>query len=186
VSFVKIESNVDNMVANLNVASERLAGAPYGAARDAFRDVEGFLTGSIRELMTGQAFVPLSQVTKDYKARKGLDSRILFATGNTYGGIRSAGGATWAKAMRGQEEWYIFLHDRGKGFAHWSQEGEDRASSSGKRRHRAKGEGRRRLVELGTTRFPQRQSFLITEAAEGSILNRLELFYQELVDEVGQ
>lgn len=171
-SLLRIDTNAEDFAAELQKVASVLEGAPYGLASAAFKDVRDLLMQDVRSVMTAQGFVPNTEATRAIKARKGLDSRVLFATGNTYAGLDGASGGTWAKAMRGLNEWYIFLHNQGKGEANWSRD--DR------------GTPKKRTGTPGVTRFPQRQAFQITGSARGSILNRLELFYQELVDEVGQ
>lgn len=171
-SLYRIDTNAEDFAAELAKVAETMAGAPYGPASAAFKDIRDLLIQDVRSVMTAQAFIPNTPATREIKARRGLDSRVLFATGNTYAGLDGASGATWAKAMRGLNEWYIFLHNQGKGEANWSRD--DR------------GNPKKRTGTPGVTRFPQRQAFQITDSARGSILNRLDLFYQELVDEVGQ
>jgi hypothetical protein len=128
--------------------------------------------------MNAQAFVPNTEATRAYKQREGLDSRVLFASGKTYAGLDGASGSTWAKAMRGMDEWYIFLHNAGKGYGNWSRDDRITNTNSTKRR--------KSVAKPGLSMFPKRQAFHITDSARGSILNRLELFYQTLLDEVGK
>lgn len=183
--FIRIDTNADDLAAELEKVGRSLAGAPSGPAAAAFKDLREILMADVRTAMTSQAFPPDSEVTRAYKAREGLDSRTLFASGNAYAGLDGASGMTWAKAMRGQVEWYIFLHDRGRGYGPWSREGWGKAKDGSRkagweRRHRGD-----QAAVPGVTNFPQRQVFAISEAARGRIIDRLELFYQSLVDEVG-
>lgn len=175
------DTNAEDFAAELAKVAATLQGAPYGPASAAFKDIRDLLIQDVRSVMTAQAFVPNTKVTKEVKARMGLDSRVLFASGNTYARLDGASGATWAKAMRGSNEWYIFLHNEGKGTANWTRDDRvGRSDPHGTRRHR------KSTATPGMRVFPQRQAFQITESTRGSILNRLDLFYQELVDEVGQ
>ena len=180
-AFLMFDTNAEDFAAELAKVAETLKGAPYGPASAAFKDIRDLLIQDVRSVMTAQSFVPNTEVTKEVKARMGLDSRVLFASGNTFADLDGASGATWAKAMRGSNEWYIFLHNEGKGTANWTRD--DRAMAAdphGARRHR------KSTARPGMRVFPKRQAFYITDSARGSILNRLELFYQTLVDEVGQ
>lgn len=184
-----LKSNAHALAADINDLADHLQGVNYGKARDAMSEIADMLVGSVRETMLSQAFTPLSPVTVEYKQRKGLDSRILFASGRAFAGLVGHSGATWARAYRGLDDWWMFLHDKGVGVAQWSREGEDRSGAAAKRRHRNRkqmSEGRIPLTQLGYTRFPKRQMFVITAGAETSILSRYDLFLQTACDEVGQ
>jgi len=176
--FLDLRTNAGPLGADIETLAEHLKGAPYGPTRDAFRDIRDVLMASVRTNMSG-ALTPLSKVTLDYKARKGLDSRVLHASGNTAAGLDGKFGATWAKAQRGQNEWYIFLHDRGKGFSHWSVEGrgEPRAGSRQQRRDAAR---------PGATKFPERRVFFINESARGAVIARYNALVSTLLGEVGK
>lgn len=186
--ILHIDTNAHALGARLEALGSNLRDVNYGLARDAMADVAQYLVSSVQTTMLSQQFRPLSEVTTEYKRRKGLDPRILFATGRAFAGIEGDHGGTWAKAYRGRDDWWMFLHDRGVGVAHWSREGTARAGASKARRHRDRkqmSEGRVPLAQAGLTRFPERQMFVITPGAQTAILNRIELFLQAACDEVG-
>ena len=131
----------------------------------------------VKENLNG-AFTPLSPVTLEYKARMGMDSRTLHASGNTAAGIDGKYGATWARAQRGSEEWYIFLHDRGKGYSFWSVDGKRKSNKTGGRN------AKRERNRPGTTQFPERRSFYINAVAETASVARYNTLLQTICDEV--
>lgn len=176
--LVNIESNAEALAAGLTRLGERISGADSKLAGEAFKDVRDLLMENVRSNWTAGNFAPLSPVTVEYKRRKGLDSRTLFASGSSFAGIDGRYGTSWAKAMRGQAEWWTFLHDKGRGYGPWSQEGRGKGTS--KRRHRAGNE-----PAAGVTKFPARPVFFITDSTRGAVLDRVELFLQTACDEVG-
>lgn len=173
--LLSLKENAGPLAADLTAAADRLSGAPYGATSAAFKEIRDILMAGVSTNMDG-SFVPLSRVTLDYKARKGFDSRPLHASGNTRAGLDGKHGATWAKAQRGSAEWYIFLHDRGRGYSHWSVEG--RGKASGSRRDR------RNAARPGATKFPERQIFFINSATESAAITRYTDLLQEIADGV--
>ncbi len=166
-SFLKITSNVDNLTANLEVLSKEVASGTYAEGREAFRDIRDLLMAGLKSNISTFSGAPLSQVTLDYKAREGFDSRPLVASGNTLAGIDGRYGGNFAKAMRGEREWYIFLHDRGRGYSFWSVDGARRSNKKGTRK------AKRERNRPGTTAFPERRTFYIPNSVQGAVVSRL-------------
>lgn len=166
-SILRIQSNVDNLTANLEVLSKEVASGTYAEGVAAFRDIRDILMAGLKTNIGSFAGTPLSPVTREYKARKGLDSRPLVASGNTMAGIDGRYGGNFAKAMRGEREWYIFLHDRGRGYSFWSVDGARRSNKTGTRK------ARRERNRPGTTPFPERRTFVITPDVQSKVVSRL-------------
>lgn len=177
--FLSFKDNTGPLSADLTAAAEHLRGSAYGPAAAAFKEIRDILRTGVKENLNG-AFTPLSQVTLDYKARMGLDSRTLHASGNTAAGIDGKSGATWARAQRGRNEWYIFLHDRGKGYSFWSVDGGRRGNRTGARKQR------RERNRPGTTQFPERRAFYINAAAKDAAIGRYTTLLETLLGEVGK
>lgn len=177
--FLSLKDNTGELAAGLENAAEHLRGANYGQASAAFRDIRDILLGGLRDNFSG-SFTALSPVTREYKARVGLDSRTLHASGNTAAGIDGKSGATWARAQRGRNEWYIFLHDRGKGYSFWSVDGGRRGNRTGARKQR------RERNRPGTTQFPERRAFYINAAAKDAAIGRYTTLLETLLGEVGK
>lgn len=175
--FLSLKDNSGPLAADIEAAAANLAGAPYGPSAAAFREIRDILIAGLKENMGG-AFTPLSPVTLEYKSRQGMSSRPLHATGNTEAGLDGRSGSTWARAQRGSAEWYIFLHDRGKGYSYWSVDGKRKADSSGSR------QSKRNRNRPGTTPFPVRRSFYINSGTESAVLNRYQTLLQTICDEV--
>ena len=150
--FLSFKDNTGPLSADLTAAAEHLRGSAYGPAAAAFKEIRDILRTGVKENLNG-AFTPLSQVTLDYKARMG-------------------------RAQRGQNEWYIFLHDRGKGYSYWSVDGKRKANKTGARRDK------RERNRPGTTQFPERRSFYINAAAETASVARYNTLLQTICDEV--
>ncbi len=177
-SVLRLKENSAALAAGIENAAEILRGKPFGPSASAFKDIRDILMSGVRTNMTG-AFTALSPVTLEYKARKGYDSRPLHASGNLAAGLDGKSGATWAKALRGQNEWYAFLHDRGKGFSHWSVEGRG-GKQIGSRRQR------RDAARPGATKFPERRFFYISGGVESSVISRYNALLETVLDEVGK
>lgn len=182
-AFLSLNTNAEDLSASVNQAGERLLGASYAEASAAFKDISGYLVASIREAMSSQAFPSLSPVTREYKEREGLDSRILFASGQLYASLQGQFGPTWAKGVRGEKQWWAFIHDRGRGYSSWSRAGWIHGNAG-----RKKGWKRRHRKDNpevpGTTRFPQRQFFVITPTAEGQAINRYNALIETILSDV--
>jgi len=186
VSLLKIDTNAFGIAAGVENLSEQLMAQYYGPARDAFRDVRDLLMENVRSNWLAGGFTPNTEVTTAYKQRKGLDSRTLFASGSSFAGIDGYSGATWARAARGETEWWMFLHDKGAGYGPWSREGWGRTKAGErkagwKRRHRKADEN---PAVAGVTKFPARPVFFITGGTEEAVLSRIDLFLQSACDEV--
>lgn len=175
--FLSLKDNSGPLAADIEAAAAHLAGAPYGPSAAAFKDIRDILIGGLKENMSG-AFTPLAAATVEYKSRKGLDSRPLHASGNTEAGLDGRSGGTWARAQRGSEEWYIFLHDRGKGYSYWSVDGRRKADAGGTKK------ARRERNRPGTTKFPERRTFYINAGAESASVQRYTTLLQTIVGEV--
>lgn len=175
--FLSFKDNSGPLAADLEAASAHLAGAPYGPSAAAFKEISDILIDSLRDNMN-KALTPLSPVTLEYKGRMGMDSRTLHATGNTAAGLDGRSGATWARAQRGNAEWYIFLHDRGKGYSYWSVDGRRKADTSGSR------QSKRNRNRPGTTKFPERRAFFINASAASAATGRYHTLLQTICDEV--
>ena len=111
---------------------------------------------------------------------------LVLSMGITGYGLVNPQGATWAKALRGQTEWWMFLHDKGAGYGPWSREGWGRTKSGQrkagwKRRHRNADDN---PPVAGVTKFPARPVFYITGSTEERVLDRIDLFLQSACDEV--
>jgi phage gpG-like protein len=187
VTLLRLTANSDELAADIENLAEWIQGVSYGKADEAMSEIATMLAGSVRDTMLAQDFVPNSEVTTAYKQRKGLDPRVMFATGNTFARIDPRHGSTWARVYRGWEEWFAFLHDKGVGVAHWSREGTERARAGKTRRHRDRkqfSEGRIPLTHMGLTRFPKRPIFVLRPEVESAILERWERFLQSACDEV--
>lgn len=192
--FLALNSNAEELTKGLEEFADTMRGldyASYGAAKAAFRDIRDILMASARQGIVSGKFAPLSEVTVEYKERKGLRSAPLQATGNLLAGLDGISGGTWAKALRGTNEWYAFLHDRGRGFSNWSVE--DRAGKRdaswyatsgryGKKRWRFSRKKYKEAAKPGSTQFPQRQFMVITESARASIIDRYQRMLSEALD----
>lgn len=176
-NFLSFKDNTGPLAADIEAAAKHLEGAPYGPSAAAFKEIRDILIGGLRENMNG-SFTALSPVTLEYKARNGLDARPLHASGNTAAGLDGKSGGTWARAQRGSAEWYIFLHDRGKGYSYWSVDGRRKADNSGSR------QSKRNRNRPGTTKFPERRSFYINGSTESAVISRYQTLLQTIVDEV--
>jgi phage gpG-like protein len=189
--FLALNSNAQELEDGLREFGDTMRGLDYvsaGLAKAAFKDIRDILMVSARTNITSGAFAALSPVTTEFKARKGLRSEVLQATGNLLAGLDGVSGNTWAKVLRGQAEWYAFLHDRGKGFSEFSVEGRDAKKSGawyetsgryGKKRWRYSSKSYGEAARPGATKFPQRQFMLINDAARAQIIAR----YEQLLDE---
>lgn len=176
-NFLSLKDNSGPLAADIEAAAAHLAGAPYGPSAAAFKEIRDILIDSLRENMN-KALAPLSPVTLEYKGRQGMDSRTLHATGNTAAGLDGRSGATWARAQRGNAEWYIFLHDRGKGYSYWTVDGRRKANKSGSR------QSKRDRNRPGTTKFPERRAFFINAGAQSAVVDRYQTLLQTICDEV--
>jgi len=175
--FLSLKDNSGPLAADIEAAAANLAGAPYGPSAAAFKEIRDILIAGLKKNMSG-AFAPLSPVTLAYKARQGMDARPLHASGNTEAGLDGKSGGTWARAQRGSAEWYIFLHDRGKGYSYWSVDGKRKADKVGSR------QSKRDRNRPGTTKFPERRTFYINGETEGSVMTRYQTLLQTICDEV--
>ena len=178
-SLLKVTSNVDSLSASVEVLAKEMASGTYAEGREAFKEVRDILMSGLKDNISTFSGVPLADATKEYKARKGLDPRPLVASGNTLAGIDGRHGGNFAKAMRGSAEWYIFLHDRGRGYSYWSVDGRRRANTTGART------ARRERNRPGTTAFPERRVFLITAGMQQQSIDALERGIQKRLDRVG-
>lgn len=163
-STFKITSNVSSFAAKLEATAEGLAGGNYAEARAAFKDMRDILMSGVRENV-GSVGPALSHVTSEYKARVGFNSEVLNASGNFLAGLDGSYGSRFAKVSRGEREWYIFLHDRGRGFSNWTVDGTVRKAVVATRRRKPSG-------RPGVTRFPERRVFFISSATDTALLNR--------------
>jgi len=171
--FLKFKDNSETVSQNVEAIADELNLAKWGVARAAFKDIRDILVSGVKENLNGGSFAPLSAATLEYKLRMGYDSRPMHATGNLEAGIDGISGTRYAKAMRGQNEWYAFLHDRGKGYSHWSRN--DRIAGGGMGPTK-----RRRTGEPGITKFPARKVFFINAATRNAVLVR----YEQLLDTI--
>ena len=175
--FLSLKDNTGPLAADISAAADHLRGSQYGPAAAAFKDIRDILISGLRTNFSG-AFTALSPATLEYKSRKGFDSRPLHASGNTVAGLDGMSGATWAKAQRGSAEWYIFLHDRGKGYSYWSVDGKRKANKVGSR------QSKRDRNRPGTTKFPERRTFYINAGAEGATISRYTTLLETILGEV--
>ena len=148
----------------MEAVAESMAGGNYAEARAAFKDIRDILMTGIRENVASVG-PALSPITTEYKSRKGFNSEPLNESGNFLAGLDGTYGSRFAKASRGVNEWYIFLHDRGKGYSNWSHD--DRATGTAKRR-------RKSAAERGTTRYPARRVFFMSASSRSAILDRFD------------
>lgn len=170
--FLKFKDNSETVSQNVEAIADELNLSKWGVARAAFKDIRDILVSGVKENLNGGSFAPLSAATLEYKSRMGYDSRPMHATGNLEAGIDGISGTRYAKAMRGQNEWYAFLHDRGKGYSHWSRN--DRVNKA------MVSSPRRRTGEPGITKFPARKVFFINAATRNAVLVR----YEQLLDTI--
>ena len=185
-TLLRVDTNAFGLAAGVENLAEHLVAQDYGPARETFREVRDMLIENVQSNWLAGGFTPLTETTRAYKEREGLDPRTLFASGSSFAGIDGAYGATWAKALRGQTEWWMFLHDKGAGYGPWSREGWGRTKSGQrkagwKRRHRNADDN---PPVAGVTKFPARPVFYITGSTEERVLDRIDLFLQSACDEV--
>lgn len=171
--FLKFKDNSGTVAQNVEAMADELNLSKWGVARTAFKDIRDILVSGVKENLNSGSFTPLSAVTLEYKSRMGYDSRPMHASGNLEAGIDGISGTRYAKAMRGQAEWYAFLHDRGKGYSHWSRN--DRIAGAGFGPTKTK-----RTGEPGITKFPVRKVFFINAATRSAVLTR----YEELLNTI--
>jgi hypothetical protein len=177
--LLSLKDNSGPLAADITAVAEQLRGAQYGPASAAFKDIRDILIAGLRTNLDGP-FTPLSPVTRAFKAREGMDARTLHASGNTAAGLDGKFGGTWARAQRGSEEWYIFLHDRGKGYSYWTVDGRRKANTTGTRR------AKRERNRPGTTQFPERRAFYINESAAAASISRYKTLLETILDGVGK
>ena len=189
--FLALNSNAVELEDGLLEFGRVMRGTDYasaGAAKKAFADIRDILMATAKENILAGGFAALSPVTTEFKARRGLRSEVLQASGNLLAGIDGFGGLNWAKALRGQNEWYAFLHDRGKGFSFFSTD--DRKSKNagnwyetsgryGRKRMRFHYKNYKKQMAQGATTFPERHFMFITPAARAQIIARYEKLLEE-------
>ena len=118
--LVKLEIDSEGLEVELDVFAKRIA-----ADQETMGLIAGMLRGIVYTKMMSGSFTPVAESTLErrkysasspYYERGPSDStRPLYAGGQSAGNLRERSRPGYAAVKRGKDDWWLFLHDRGKG-----------------------------------------------------------------------
>lgn len=179
-SFISVK--VDSV--RVEAAFEAMARKPI-SDRPAFKEIAARLHDAVLRQMT-MAQPANSEATQDRKAwgpirrsgnhgATGSGTGVLYSSGNSRANLQERSTDVSAAVKRGEAEWWLFLHDRGKGYGFWSQEGK-RVKGMAKRKKKTGKSDRedvREIERAGATPLPQRQFMTIDAGDEAWAMDRI-------------
>lgn len=187
-AFIDIRTSFDHGSEVL----EAMARRPL-SDRPAFREIAERLGASIEkhffstradseETSERKGWGPIKRSTGrgSHHGTTGSNPATMFSSGNTFAHLQQRSTDVSAAVKRGNMEWYLFLHDRGKGYAYWTVDNRvARVERKGKRakkgsRSMTSREGQRgRERNSGSVTFPQRRVMFIDPADEAWAIDRI-------------
>lgn len=179
-NFISVQ--VDNV--RVEATFEAMARKPI-SDRPAFKEIATRLHDAVLRQMT-MAHPLNSEATTERKAwgpirrsgrhgATGSGTAVLFSSGNSRANLQERSTDVSAAVKRGEVEWWLFLHDRGKGYGFWSQEGKRVKGISKRKKKTGKSdrEAVREIERAGATPLPQRQFMTIDPGDEAWAMERI-------------
>lgn len=118
----KIRKDIGNLEQELSVISERVEDDS-----EVMHSIAEYLASCVREHFDTREFIPVKDATIErrrwrFNPTNGIgargpsgSTRPLVASGGTRDRIRARSRTGYAAAKRGKDDWYLFLHEKGKG-----------------------------------------------------------------------
>lgn len=177
-AFIDIKTSFEEGSAVL----EAMARKPL-SDRPAFREIAEKLGAGVESRFhSAQADSPETYERKSWGSihrsgnhgASGSMTSSMFSSGNSFARLQQRSTDVSAAVKRGTQEWWLFLHDRGKGYAYWTVDDANTRKSRAKRKVVGTREQKRAAERRsGVVTYPARPIFYITAAEEAWALDRV-------------